>query len=726
MALENNQSEGQTDIARFLEKFNQETASADTFFHRPEPKEGRKSSAPSNQQQYQQSFEKLEEKIRELEDKFEASAAVSQAIMQELAFSRRSEEENRKSKDAFMENISVTIAHLKESVENLSRAQSTPRLYDPAPAPGRVFDAVPAAQTSAEEYLAMTHYRPENYRAAQQAKLHNERAQKEAALAELRTVKEEKEHALMDLRTAQEEKETALLGLRAAREEKETAMTALRTERLAKETALSDLRAEKEEKETALLGLRAAQEEKETVLTELRSERQAKETALTDLHAEKEAKETVLADLQTVQKEKETVLADLQTAQEEKDAALAGLRAEREEKESVLADLQAAQTEKDTVLADLQTERAQKERALSDLQSLQSEKEEHLVQMNVEREEKARIISSLQQKASQLKAVNVALDREIKRVQQEKTEALRKSAEQAKEILSLRDALTAAEERFKSFDFEGRIISIKRHYQHKVATLENQLQEMSNTCMKQVEEIEALKAENLKLHKVAEEREQLAALYEAKTRELEELQAQVAQLRAASDNGNQARLAAFTHRMQRLQKEHETLSQRFTQAQEALQTVNVEKKTLEDNFKVLLGKIEQNDVIIEELKHKITVLSQENRELKKGRVSDKTDSPSAPVVRRPVPVRQPAAKPAAPAVRPAVQTMPSDSLPEPQSAPVEMQNTMRSKLQTDADLPEIRVAKPVPQEDLYNGEDFLEKTDSFIGRMKWSIFREDK
>ena len=83
-------------------------------------------------------------------------------------------------------------------------------------------------------------------------------------------------------------------------------------------------------------------------------------------------------------------------------------------------------------------------------------------QLQREREEQTRRFNSLRQKASQLKAVNSALDREIKRAQQEKMDALKKSADQAKEILSLRDQLSAAEERFKSFDFEGRIISIKQ------------------------------------------------------------------------------------------------------------------------------------------------------------------------------------------------------------------------------------------------------------------------
>ena len=59
--------------------------------------------------------------------------------------------------------------------------------------------------------------------------------------------------------------------------------------------------------------------------------------------------------------------------------------------------------------------------------------------------------------------------------------------------------------------------------------------------------------------------------------------------------------------------------------------------------------------------------------------------------------------------------------------PVTVHQNKLAQVQTDADLPEIKVADPVPQpEPLFDGEDFLEKTDSFIGRMKWSIFREDK
>lgn len=577
MDNENLQLDGQTEITRFLEKFNQTAPVAEFSFSRPASVKQEVATA-AKQEQYNQSFEKLEEKIRELEEKFQASTAQNEAIMKELSRTREAVEKQQ-NKEAFFANITTTIANLKESVENLSRAQKSARMYDPTTAPSRSFDSV-----SSGEYAAMSSYLPQSYRSAQQAKLQSERAEKEKALADLSA------------------------------------------ERLAKDKALSDLQTEKACKEN--------------LLTELATEREAKNRALTDLQAEKTRSEMAVTQLKSGYEEKE------------------------------------------------------------------------------------RFITSLRQKASQLKAVNVALDREIRKVQEEKIEALRKSAEQAKEILSLRDALTAAEERFKSFDFEGRIISIKRQYEHKVNTLETQLHEISNTCMKQVEEIESLKAENLKLHKIAEEREQLAALYEAKTRELETLQASVAQLRSSEENTNQARLAAFTRRMQKLQQEHEALSVRLTQAQEALQTVSAEKKTLEENFKTLLSKIEKNDEVIETLKQKITVLTEENRELKTRSASKTVREPQP--VKEPVTVRQPLAsvKPTN-TVRAAIKTA-REPLPEPESAPVGMQNTMRPKVQTEADLPEIRVADPVPQEQLYNGEDFLEKTDSFIGRMKWSIFREDK
>jgi len=544
--MENNPIDHTNDISRFLEKYNQENTVENTSTA-PVVSEASNTSSTENQQaKYNQSFEKLEEKVLELEEKFAASSARSEAVLQELVRTRQAMEKQQ-TKDVVLSNITTTIAQLKASIETLSRAQQAQHLYDisaPAPMPY----STPSASLGGE-YTAMSYYKPDNYRAAQQTKLN------------------------------------------------------------------------------------------------------------------------------------------------------------------------AAQAEINQARSELAMERAEKEQLAASLEQQRQMQAQYFAAAKEENDTKTRIISTLQQKASQLKAVNVALDREIKRAQEDRLEALRKSAEQAKEILSLRSALTAAEERFKSFDFEGRIISIKREYEQKVSTLENQLQEISATCIKQVEEIEALKSENIELHKIAEEREQLAVLYDAKTRELETLRAEASLLRGGAENP--ARMNALAERMQHLQHEHTVLSEQLTKAQNILQSVTAEKDTLEQNFKTLLAKIDQNDVAIKNLKEKIRVLTQENETLKKQQSSSEVPSaPKAP--NAPVLVRQPAEK------KPLkMQAKAAEPLPQ-QDEPVSLQNTLHAAVKTDADLPEIRVAERMLKDDVTVDEDFLEKTDSFIGRMRWSIFRDDK
>lgn len=723
MALDNNQFDGHGDIAQFLEKFKEQTFSA------ANPPEGayapREGSVPAKPAQYERSFEKLEQKIQELEERFEASSTQNQMILSELARTREAME-RQKDKDAFLEHLSRTIANLKASVENLSRAQQDRSFAYREPDVQRSFDPVPPAFKAGDaDHTAIYHYQTANFHSA------------------------------------------------------------------------------------------------------------------------------------------------------------------RDEKN------------------------------------------------RVDREEKERIISSLRQKASQLKAVNSALDREIKKVQQEKMEALKKSAEQAKEILSLRDQLTAAEERFKSFDFEGRIISIKQEYQQKVSSLENQLQEISDTCMKQVEEIESLKAENLKLHKAAAEKEEALSRLEAKERELLTLKAEMAALQENSSKTAKKQLVVFSERLRALEGQRDGLAVELEQAQASLEAVRQEKDVLEKNFKELLEKINNNDAVIEQLKHKIEVLGQQNEELSHhnealthhnttlqsanealnrektelagqtqtlsheravlaeraealgrekaelveraehlnrektelaerthaltqekeelsaraehlGREKDSLEQhtrrlgsdkdvlaksvealnrekealereketislesgelkkraeelesetkalakenqqlrnqsavllaarlvqekeraakeetlrkaaasrPAGPSAQAHQPVSKPAEpvnKPAAPQETLSAPSAEKASAIEPQAPqavrpqapapaaqkeeqvplsemPMTMQETVKSKVMTEADLPEIKVADPIPQpEPLFDGEDFLEKTDSFIGRMKWSIFREDK
>lgn len=623
--MEDNEQEGQLNIARFLETFNQGPILPNPAAAIRSPESVSDLPKPV---QYSQSFERLEEKIQELEEKFAASTAQNEAVLEELARTRKAVE-SQKGKDAFLASLASSIANLKASVETLSQRAKAP-LYDPAPAPARDFDT-PSANVN--DYTT-AYYASDNSRAIEQAKL---------------------------------------------------------------QAALTQLHAERLEKEQARANWKAARAEKQQLLSSMESEREAHEQSLQHLRAEKELAQ---AGWNAALSEKEKMAVSLQ---DEKEQAVASVLNEKKEMEDSFSQERSK----------WQEERAGWAAEQSAWKEEQTAREAELNALHTETTEKSRIIASLQQKASQLKAVNTALDREIKRVHQERTEALRKSAEQAKEILSLRDALTAAEERFKSFNFEGRIISIKREYEQKVSHLETKLQEVSATCMKQVEEIESLKTENIQLHKLAEEREQLAALYDKKTKELQVLRQSVQQLRSATETVNSPRLAAFTQRMNRLQEEHKVLSEQLVQSKQALQNVTQEKEVLERNFKSLRKKMEENDSVIASLKDQINFLTQENAVLKKQPAQSEKPVP-VPVG---VPVKQPKRR---------LEAKAAAAKPIPPSAPVEVQNTVHAAIETADDLPEIRVAKPMPKEEMYHGEDFLERTDSFIGRMKWSIFREDK
>ena len=238
--------------------------------------------------------------------------------------------------------------------------------------------------------------------------------------------------------------------------------------------------------------------------------------------------------------------------------------------------------------------------------------EQEAATLRRERDEQTRLFNSLRQKASQLKAVNSALDREIKKAQQEKLDALKKSADQAKEILSLRDQLNAAEERFKAFNFEGRIISIKQEYQQKVTRLETQLKEMSDTCMKQVEEIESLKAENTKLQAAAAQKESLQAQLADKDAQLQTLKDSIAALQSQHSDQHAKQLASFTAQLRTLEEQRDRLAVELEQSQIALETIRREKDLLEKNFKELVVRINDNDAVIGQLKEKIEVLGQQN------------------------------------------------------------------------------------------------------------------
>ena len=144
MDLQNSPLEGRTDWAQFLDKFKEPAFPASEYLEEEEsPAAENDAEKPS---QYEKTFEKLEQKIEELEARFDAATGQNQLILAELA-RQREVISNQKDRDAFVENLSHTIANLKASVEALSRSRQTPPLYNPAPVPPRAFD-VPSVESA--------------------------------------------------------------------------------------------------------------------------------------------------------------------------------------------------------------------------------------------------------------------------------------------------------------------------------------------------------------------------------------------------------------------------------------------------------------------------------------------------------------------------------------------------------------------------------------------------
>ena len=120
------------------------------------------------------------------------------------------------------------------------------------------------------------------------------------------------------------------------------------------------------------------------------------------------------------------------------------------------------------------------------------------------------LITRLREKTSRLKAINLALNSEVKRSKNEKLEYLRKTAEQTKELLALRMQLSHAEERSKQNDF-------------KVSNLEQQITLLTQEKNLLDEEISKIRQEKLTFLKNSAEqtkdimdlRHQLAAKEEA-------------------------------------------------------------------------------------------------------------------------------------------------------------------------------------------------------------------
>ncbi len=158
------------------------------------------------------------------------------------------------------------------------------------------------------------------------------------------------------------------------------------------------------------------------------------------------------------------------------------------------------------------------------------------------------LITRLKEKTNRLKAINVALNSEVKRSRSEKLEYLRRSAEQTKELLSLRMQLSHAEERTKQGDFkvsgleqqialltqEKTLVDeeISRIRQEKLTYLQNSAEQTRNIMQlrHQLEaKEEALKQEEVKVNFLEQQLKTVEAAHQALQKEKQNSEIQKAE-----------------------------------------------------------------------------------------------------------------------------------------------------------------------------------------------------
>ncbi len=237
------------------------------------------------------------------------------------------------------------------------------------------------------------------------------------------------------------------------------------------------------------------------------------------------------------------------------------------------------------------------------------------LQQELQAEKAARL--QLEDKVSKLKAVNVALSAQIKQVREQKVAALKKSAEQAKEILALKEELSKAEN-FKTVEFENGIVEIRKEYETKISDLEKQLADLSGRFAKQVQEIESLKTDNAKLKKAQEEKFTLEEQYNNLTLHAKELESQIVSYQKKSEETSlaKAKAAALTMQLNRIQEEKKSLAEQLNQTRMQIKTLDDNGKEARQALTTLRTQISQNDDLITKLKQDISILKQANEQQK--------------------------------------------------------------------------------------------------------------
>lgn len=316
---------------------------------------------------------------------------------------------------------------------------------------------------------------------------------------------------------------------------------------------------------------------------------------------------------------------------------LSQLKEESASKNEEFATLEAKYNELTKQKEDLQKQMEDQAKQIETLQTSLNN-----LQQELQAEKAARL--QLEDKVAKLKAVNVALSAQIKQVREQKVAALKKSAEQAKEILALKEELSKAEN-FKTVEFENGIVEIRKEYETKISDLEKQLADLSERFAKQVQEIESLKTDNAKLKKAQEEKFSLEEQYNNLTLHAKDLEDQILSYQKKSEETAlaKAKAAALTMQLTRIREEKKALTEQLDQTRLQIKTLDDDGKEARQALTTLKTQISQNDDLITKLRQDISALKQANEQQKAN--SDATQTNKTAEVNNPSSqVVQPVAK----------------------------------------------------------------------------------
>lgn len=223
---------------------------------------------------------------------------------------------------------------------------------------------------------------------------------------------------------------------------------------------------------------------------------------------------------------------------------------------------------------------------------------------------------TLTAQVTRLKTVNIALNAALKQMQEQKIEALDKTAQQTKDILELKEQLKRLQTDAKSLNFANGTVTLNKEHEAKIKSLEEELKRVSEVCMTQVQEINKIKTDNSHLKTVAEEKLLLQNRFNDLQRNFnlvsEELK--LYKDKTQSDTLIKAKTAALTVQLERLNREKDTLKNQLENAQNQLKEAAEREREVNQELETLRKTLSQNEDNIVKLKEEITPLVQKTNQ----------------------------------------------------------------------------------------------------------------